>query len=73
MILTIDQDYSLCPLDCQFSPLSAIPSDTFYTEEIFTPTANPAFNVKEFKLTVSSSFVPLDATFADVRITCFSE
>lgn len=72
MVLTIAQDYSLCPLECTFSPLSAIPSDTFFTQELFTPTENPAFNLKQFELTVSSSFVPLDASFADVRVTCFS-
>ena len=72
MLLTINQDYSLCPLECTFSPLSPIPSDTFYTQELIETTANPAFKIKQFELTVTSSFVPLDATLADVRVTCFS-
>jgi len=72
MLITIDQDYDLCPLECTFSPLSLIPQNTFFTQELIQDTPNPAIKVKQYQLTVSTNFVPLDATFSDVRVTCFS-
>jgi hypothetical protein len=71
--IKIDQDYSLCPLQCELMPVSDSVTPPYIWSDLEMSTdANPTFILKEYVTRVSTINASLSGTYFDVRIACES-